>query len=122
MRSVTLFDLLGGMWGYILTIAILFVGMFCYVELGISPSPKNAVLDGKLAYQACETMKALMEIDKEIKKAPGHQYYGSYRLIVGEGKHLDLYKQFIEVYPELASKGLKKLAKMRLERKNICSD
>jgi len=50
--------LFGGIWGYILTVAILGIGVYCISALG--DSFKNVfVSDGKLAYQACVTMEIL---------------------------------------------------------------
>lgn len=106
-------DLFGGTWGYILTIAILAVGVYCVAKLGISF--KNApVSDGKLAYQACVTMEILIAIEKGT-----YRQYGVDILCTGQGKHLDLYKQFIQLYHDLASKDLEKLASIEVQLKDM---
>ena len=107
------FDLLGGIWGYILTVAVISVGAYCADKLGISF--KNApASDGKLAYQACIKMETLIAIEKEE-----YRQYGVHILCTGQGKHLDLYKQFIQLYPEFASKDLEKLASIEVQLKDM---
>ena len=107
-----LFDLLGGIWGYIVTVAILGIGVYCADKAGLSFN--FTATDGKLAYQACVTMEVLVKIKE-----------GTYRtdianiLTTGTGKHIDLYKKFIRLYPEYASKELEKLAKTEVELKDM---
>lgn len=101
-----LFDLLGGLWGFILTIVILFIGMLCIEKLGITF--KNAPeSDGKLAYQACVAMWVLIEIKKGNYCADISNVIG-----VSSGTHLNLYREFIQLYPTFASKELEKLSKI----------
>ena len=105
-------DLLGGIWGYIVTIAILGIGAYYADKAGLSLNIADT--DGKLAFQACVTMEVLVEIKE-----------GTYRtdianiLTTGTGKHIDLYKKFIRLYPEYASKELEKLAKIEVELKDM---
>ena len=108
-----LFDLLGGLGGFILTIAIIGVGVLCIENLGLTF--KNApISDGKLAYQACVNMYILVEIKK-----------GTYSpdvaniICVSRGKHLSLYKEFVQLYPELDSRDLEKLAETEVEQKDM---
>lgn len=107
------FDLLGGIWGYIFTIAIIGAVVFYVNELGIT-FKSNTASDGKLAYQACTTMEILIA----IKKGTYHQY-GAYVLSTGSGEHYNLYKQFISLYPEYKNKSLEKLSKVKVEPKDI---
>ena len=109
----TFYDLLGGIGGYILTIAILSVGAYCLNASGafsnlVSPSNR------KLAYQACITMEMLIAI-----KQGTYRQYGAHILTTSSGRHNDLYKQFIEFYPEYASKELDKLSKIKVEQSDI---
>jgi hypothetical protein len=107
------FDLLGGIWGYIATIAILAVGAYCFSKVGIS-FQNNTVSDGKLAHQACVTMEKLIA----IKKGTFRQY-GAHIITTGSGKHHDLYMQFIQFYPECASIELERLSKVEVDKGDI---
>ena len=108
-----LFDLLGGLWGFILTIVILVVGFLCIEKMGITF--KNALAsDGKLAYQACVAMWVLVQIKKGNYRTDMANVIGVY-----SGKHLDLYKEFIQLYPEFASKTLEKLSKIETTYRDI---
>lgn len=99
-------DFLGGLWGYILTIAILMLGLCCAIKLEISF--KNApVSDGQLAYRACVSMDALVQIKKGT-----YAYHGVHFICVSPGQHLHLYEQFIQFYPEFKCKQLKRLSKI----------
>ena len=106
-------DLLGGIWGYVLTIAFFGIGVYCVNILGISF--KNAsISDGKLAYQACVTMERLIEIKKGT-----YRRYETYIICTDSGTHIDLYRRFAQFYPEYACKDLEKLSKIRVENKDI---
>lgn len=108
-------DLLGGTWGYILTIAIIGAGIYCISTLGFV-FKTLPVSDRKLAYQACVNMEILIKIKS-----------GTYRtdianvLTVGSGKHLPLYNEFVKAYPELKSNKLEKLAKVQIKQNDIFS-
>ena len=106
-------DLLGGLWGYILTIAVLIVGIGCAVKLEISF--KNAPeSDGQLAYRACVAMDALIQI-----KEGTYTTYDTFIITVGQGTHLPLYEKFIHLYPEFKSKSLRKLSRTEVSYKDI---
>ena len=106
-------DVLGGILGYILTIALLGVCCVCVSTLGITF--KNApVSDGKLAYKACIAMETLINI-----KNGSYAKWGINLIGVEQGKHIDLYNEFIQYYPELASNALKRLSKINIENKDI---
>lgn len=107
------FDLLGGIWGYIVTIAIIGAGAYCVNTLGIS-FKNGSVSDGKLAYQACVAMEILIEI-----KNGTYRQYGAHIISTGTGRHLDLYNRFIQLYPEYACNELRRLAKIQVERKDM---
>lgn len=110
-----LFDLLGGLWGLVLTIAVLFIGFLCIENLGITF--KNAPeSDGKLAYQACVAMWILVEIKKGNYRTDIANVIG-----VSSGTHLSLYREFIQLYPTFASKELEKLSKINVDRKDMFS-
>ena len=106
------FDLIGGIWGYIATVAIIGIGVYCAGKAGLSFN--GSASEGKLAYQASATMEVLVKIKE-----------GTYRtdianiLITGTGKHIDLYKKFIQLYPEFASKELEILAKTEVGLKDM---
>lgn len=107
-------ELFDGVWGYILTIAILGAGVYCLDSSGIL-SKISSVSEGKLAYQACVTMEILIAI-----KNGTYRQYGSHIITTGVGKHIDLYKRFIQVYPEYAErKELEKLSKIKVELTDI---
>lgn len=108
-----LFDLLGGLWGFVLTIAIIATGVYCVETLEISFA--NApISDGKLAYKACIAMDVLIKIKKGI-----YTEYGINIIGVGQGNHLSLYKEFVRLYPKSASKDLEKLAKIQVDQKDV---
>lgn len=99
-------DLLGGLWGYILTIAFLMAGISCAIKLDISFANASKS-DGQLAYRACVAMDALIQI-----KEGTYATSGVHIITVGQGKHLPLYERFTLLYPEFRSKHLKKLSKI----------
>ena len=105
-------DLLGGTWGYILTLAIVLTGAYCVDTLGLFRN--NPASDGKLAYQACITMETLIAIKSETYRPDVARI-----LYTGSGTHLDLYNRFIQLYPECASRDLKKLARIHVKREDI---
>lgn len=107
------FDLLGGIWGYVLTVAILGAIAFCVGELGIA-FKNNSVSDGKLAYHACVTMEILIAI-----KEGTYRQYGTHILTTDLGEHHNLYKQFVLMYPEYANKHLEKISKIKVAYKDI---
>ena len=107
------FDLLGGLWGFVLTIAVIAIGVVCVEKLGITFN--NAPMsDAKLAYQASVAMWIFIQIEKG-------QYHTDIAnvICVDSGKHIDLYKEFIRFYPEFASKSLEKLAKIETTYKDM---
>ena len=108
-----LFDLLGGLWGFILTVAVISIGGVCVDKLGITFN--NAPMsDAKLAYQASVAMWILIQIEK------GKYHTDIANVIcVDSRKHIDLYKEFIRFYPEFASKSLEKLAKIETTYKDM---
>ena len=99
-------DFLGGVWGYILTFAIIGIGLFCIETLNISFA-NTPISDGKLAYRACVAMDALIQI-----KEGTYATSGVHIITVGQGKHLPLYERFTLLYPEFRSKHLQKLSKI----------
>ena len=106
-------DLLGTTWGYIATIAVLFAAYFCADQLGLSF--KTAIWpDGKFAYQACVTMEILIAI-----KRGTYREFGAHVLTTGTGKHHDLYKKFIQMYPEYKCRDLEKMSKINVALKDI---
>lgn len=105
-----LFDLLGGIWGCIATIAIIGVVAFLVSKLWIS-FKKISVSDERHAYQACLTMAVLIEIKKGIHRNED--------ILIGPGGHYYLYRQFIEMYPEYMSKDLEKLSKIEIKLTDI---
>ena len=105
--------ILGGVWGYIATIAVIGAGAFFADKLGLS-FKKDTWSDGKLAYQACVTMEILIAIKKGT-----YREHGLHVLTTSTGAHYDLYKQFIELYPEYKCKELEKMSKLEVERKDI---
>ena len=108
-----LFDLLGGLWGFVLTIAIIAIGILCVEKLGITFN--NAPMsDTKLAYRASVAMWTLVEIEKGTYRTDIANVIG-----VGSGSHIGLYKKFIQLYPEFASKSLEKLAKIETTYKDM---
>ena len=108
-----LFDLLGGLLGFVLTIAIIAIGVLCVEKLGITFN--NAPMsDTKLAYRASVAMWVLIEIEKGTYRTDIANVIG-----VGSGNHVALYKNFIKLYPEFASKSLEKLAKIETTYKDI---
>ena len=108
-------SLFGGVWGYIATLVVVGAGVFFANELGLSF--KNDIWsDGTLAYQACTTMEILIAI-----KQGTYREYGSHILVTGTGKHYELYKQFIQMYPEYKCQDLEKIAKIEVKQKDLCS-
>ena len=109
-----LFDLLGGILGFVLTFAIIAVGILCIEKLGITFF--NAPLpDAKLAYQASVSMWVLIEIKRGNYRTDIANVIG-----VSSGNHIKLYNDFIQLYPEFRSKALKKLAKIETTYKDLC--
>lgn len=106
-------DLFGGTWGYILTIAIIGAGIYCISSLGFV-FKNTPVSDGKLAYQACISMEILIKIKKETYRTDISNV-----LTVGSGKHLSLYNEFIELYPEFISNDLERLAKTNIDNTDV---
>ena len=113
---ILFFDLFGGFWGYILVIGLFVVVWLCCKTLGISFKNAPTVSDGQLAYHACVAMEALIKIKKGTYPLNGFNRTG-----VGEGRHPKLYKEFARLYPELASKNLKSLARIAITRTDISS-
>lgn len=108
-----LFDLLGGLWGFVLTIAVIAIGVLCVEKLGITFN--NAPMsDAKLAYQASVAMWILIEIEKGTYRTDIANVIG-----VSSGNHVVLYRNFIKLYPEFASKSLEKLAKIETTYKDM---
>ena len=103
----------GMTWGYIATIALLFAAFFCADQLGLSFKTKIWP-DGKFAYQACVTMEILIAIQKGT-----YREYGVHILTTGTGKHHDLYKKFIQMYPEYECRDLEKMSKINVEGKDM---
>ena len=108
-----LFDLLGGIWGFVVTIIIIGVGILCVEKLGITFNNAPAS-DAKLAYQASIAMWILIEIEKGTYCTDIANVIG-----VGSGNHIGLYKEFIQLYPEFANKLLEKLAKIETTYKDM---
>ena len=106
-------DFLGGIWGYILTLAIVMIGISCFLKLNI-PLKESAISDGKLAYYACVSMEALIDIAKGT-----YPEHGIHICRISTGKHLDLYEEFILLYPTFENKTLKMLAKIEVTQKDI---
>jgi len=106
-------NLLGITWGYIATIAVLFAAFFCADQLGFS-FKTEIWPNGKFAYQACVTMEILIAIKKGT-----YREYGAHILTTGTGKHHDLYKKFIQMYPEYKCRDLEKMSKINVELKDM---
>ena len=102
-------DLFGMTWGYIGTIAVLFAAFFCADQLGLS-FKTEIWPDGKFAYQACVTMEILIAIKKGT-----YREHGAHILTTGTGKHHDLYKRFIQMYPEYRCRDLEKMSKIKVD-------
>ena len=111
----TVYYLFGKTWGYIATIAILFVAFFCAAQLGLS-FKAEIWSNSKFAYQACVTMEILIAIKKGT-----YREYGAHILTTGTGKHHDLYKKFIQMYPEFKCRDLEKMSKINVELKDVNS-
>lgn len=107
--------LFGNTWGYIITIVVVIVGLFCAVQLGIS-FKTEIWSDGKFAYQACVTMEILIAI-----KEGTYREYGVHILTTGTGKHHNLYKNFIQMYPEYKCLALQRMSRINIESKDIHS-
>lgn len=106
-------DLFGMTWGYIATIAVLLTALLCADQLGLS-FKTEIWPDGKFAYQACVTMEILIAIKKGT-----YRQYGAHVLTTGTGKHYDLYKKFIQMYPEYKCRDLEKMSKINVEAKDM---
>ncbi len=106
-------DLLGMTWGYIATIVVLFAACFCADQLGLS-FKTEIWPDGKFAYQACVTMETLIAIKKDT-----YREHGAHILTTSTGKHHDLYKKFIQMYPEYKCRDLEKISKINVELKDM---
>ena len=104
--------LFGDAWGYVATIAVIGAGVFFIDKLGLS-FKNDTGSDGKLAYQACVTMEVLIAIKKGT-----YREYGAHVLTTGTGKHYDVYKQFIQLYPEYKCKALERMSKFEVELKD----
>lgn len=102
-------DLLGMTWGYIATIVVLLTACFCADQLGLSFKTK-IWSKGKFAYQACVTMEILIAIKKGT-----YREYGVHILTTGTGTHQQLYKEFIQMYPEYTCRDLEKMSKISVE-------
>lgn len=89
------------------------MGICCAENLGLSFKniPQS---EGKLSYQACIEMEALIKIEKGT-----YSEYGVNIIGVGQGEHLSLYKEFVKLYPAFESKELEKLSKVLIEHKDI---
>ena len=61
-----------------------------------------------------------MEILIAIKKGT-YREYGAQILTTGIGKHHDLYKKFIQMYPEFKCRDLEKMSKINVELKDMNS-
>ena len=109
----TVSDWFGMTWGYIATIAVLFATFMCADQLGLS-FKTEIWPDGKFAYQACVTMEILIAIKKGT-----YREYGVHILTTGTGKHHDLYKKFIQMYPEYNCRDLEKMSKINVELKDM---
>lgn len=106
-------DWFGDTLGYIFTIAIVMIIAYCIDTLGVTVKNKT-MTDGKLAYHACVAMKALIKIKNGTYSVYRYNIIG-----VKEGKHNELYKEFAQLYPELASKSLKSLSKITVTREDM---
>ena len=106
-------DWFGMTWGYIATIALLVAAFMCADQLGLS-FKTEIWPDGKFAYQACVTMEILIAIKKGT-----YREYGAHILTTGTGKHHDLYKKFIQMYPEYECRDLEKMSKINVEGKDM---
>lgn len=95
-----------GFIGCLIVVSILTV---CLDKLGASL--RNApIKKEKLAYLACDTMQALID----IKKGKLISYDGVRILNDYTGKNDNLYQEFTKYYPSLASKKLKNLASVNI--------
>ena len=106
-------DLFGRTLGFILTFIVLAIAAYCISTLEIS-FKNTSVSDGKLAYHACIAMEALIEI-----KNGTYSKFGFHIIGIEEGKHQKLYKEFAQLYPELASQNLKRLARITVTREDM---
>ena len=106
-------DILGRLWGFILAIVVIGAGFYCIESLDISLK-NTSIPNGKLAYHACVAMESLIKIKRGTYSEYGINFIG-----VSHGKHLSLYKEFVQLYPELANKDLEKLSKIRVSQSDI---
>ena len=91
--------------GYLLTIILLLIGLFLINELKVRIKVKPN--SSQIAYQACLIMESLI-ILKNPKRTPNTTIIHA----ISHGKHEELYKKFIELYPHLSSQKLDKLSKI----------
>lgn len=95
--------------GFFGCIIFLFIIMTCLDKLGFSF--KNApIKKEELAYHACDIMKVLIDIKKGT-----HISYDGVRIAHDcYGKNKELYREFIDYYPAMASRKLKSLASVNI--------
>lgn len=103
-------DILGGTLGYIATIIILSIGIMCANMADINLNTKDA----QLAYNACVTMEMLIRIDNGTYHPSGINVSN-----VSSGKHRELYKQFVQHYPNCECKELERLSKINISYKDL---
>ena len=96
---------------YIILLVIVFAVAGIAMRYGITVK-RPPIPEGKLAYEVCLIMEALVD----LKNNPNREY----RILkVGTGQHKKLYKEFIELYPHIASRKLKRLSSVSVQSKDI---
>lgn len=105
------FDFLGGFWGYVVTIALVGIGVYCFSQ---SFSASASISDPKLAYTACIAMEKLIKIHEGTYCASGIHIIG-----ISTGTHKELYRQFIRYYPNWDFKALRKLSNINIHYKDL---
>lgn len=98
---------IGVFWG----IVILGVGLLPIIYKALT-SGKKSPSKKELAESACILMSACVSLYKNPESEVHILVYNSYF----GGNNLSLYEEFIAIYPQMASKKLKKLASLDLSR------
>ena len=96
---------------HIIYVMIMCAVVCCCLRLNILNISK-IIKKWDLAYEACIVMEILIR----IKEKP----YQSTYIQVYRGRHVKLYKKFIQLYPALESKELKMLSKIKIKTDYMC--
>lgn len=99
--GLTVISTVGILWGIML--CGLALVPFCYVDLPVSHPTEN-----ELAKRACILMSSCIE---RYKYPEREIYFIDYNY---NGNNLSLYREFISLFPQMASKKLKKLSSIKI--------